>query len=105
MSRSDFLVLPTHNDTFGLAVAEALCMGLPVVTTHDTACADLIDEDNGKLVKIRDVESLTEGLRRLIRDRDRYDPEAIAERARSRFSPEAMATWYDGLFRRVIGME
>ena len=105
MSRSDFLVLPSHGETFGMAVVEALCMGLPVVATHGTACADFISKDNGKLVRKRDVESLTEGLRQLIRDRDSYNPEAIAEQARSRFSPEVLATWYEGLFRRIVGME
>ena len=36
MSRCDYLVLPSHGETFGMAVAEALCMGLPVLTTRGT---------------------------------------------------------------------
>jgi len=103
MSHSDLLVLPSHGESFGLAAAEALCMGLPIVTTRGTACAEFVDEDNGILVTMRDAESLTCGLRRMIERLETYDRLAIAERARLRFSPEVLARWYGGLFRRILG--
>lgn len=101
MNRSDFLVLPSHGETFGMVVAEALCMGLPVVTTRETACADFINKDNGILVNKHDVDSLVEGLRSMIDDHKSYDRDTIAERARSIFSPKVLASWYAELFRNV----
>ena len=103
MSESTFLVLPSHGETFGMVVAEALCMGLPVLTTRGTACADFVGKDDGVLVERRDVGSLTQGLRSMLERVDRFDREDIAHRAWSRFSGEALAAWYAELFRRVLG--
>lgn len=103
MSRCDFLVLPSHGETFGMVAAEALCMGLPVVTTRGTACADFVGDQDGIVVNMRDVESLTGGLRRMIEGLATYDRSAIAKRARLRFSPEVLARWYGELFHRILG--
>ncbi|HET6491000.1 MAG TPA: glycosyltransferase family 4 protein [Syntrophales bacterium] len=48
----DVLVLPTHCDTFGMAILCALSCGKPVVTTHQFASAELVrDGENGLLVR------------------------------------------------------
>jgi glycosyltransferase involved in cell wall biosynthesis len=102
LMQCDFLVLPTHGETFGLVAAEALCMGLPVVTTRGTACGDYVSEDDGVLAEIGDAQSLTTAVRRMIEDYGRYDRAAIAARARQRFSGEVAASRYGEVFRRVM---
>jgi glycosyltransferase involved in cell wall biosynthesis len=48
----DVLVLPTHCDTFGMAILCALSCGKPVVTTDQFASAELVrDGENGLLVR------------------------------------------------------
>ncbi len=101
MSQCDFLVLPSHGESFGMAVAEALCMGLPVVTTRDTACAEFVDDSNGVLVDPKDVRSLEVGVCALVAKFQSYDRAAIAAAARNRFSPAGLAQWYEQLFRRL----
>ncbi|HVP09966.1 MAG TPA: glycosyltransferase family 4 protein [Phycisphaerae bacterium] len=102
MAESDFLVLPTHGETFGLVVAEALCTGLPVLTTRGTACGDHVGENDGVLVEMDEPPSLAAGVRRLIEKYDRFDRPAIAARARQRFSGEAVAMRYSEVFRSVM---
>ena len=77
-------------------------MGLPVVTTRGTACAEFINETNGLLVEPRDVDSLMIGIQALIqrlRSPGSFNRTAIAEHARRRFGGEAVAELYGEWFR------
>jgi glycosyltransferase involved in cell wall biosynthesis len=48
----DVLVLPSHCDTFGMAILNALSCGKPVVTTDQFASRELVrDGENGLLVR------------------------------------------------------
>src|SRR5579884_1024478 len=53
------LVLPTHSDTWGLVVNEAMACGLPIITTDVAGCADdlIIEDWNGRIVPVKDVTS------------------------------------------------
>ena len=45
--RADCFVLPTHTENFGIAIAEALYAGLPVITTKNAPWKGLIDHNCG----------------------------------------------------------
>jgi len=56
---ADILVLPSLSETFGLVILEAMSMGVPVITTFNTAGPDIIREGvDGFLVPIRDSEAI-----------------------------------------------
>jgi glycosyltransferase involved in cell wall biosynthesis len=66
--RMDVAVLATRQETYGMAVAEALARGLPVVTTTTGAAPKLVGADAGLLVPPGDVPPLSEALARMIAD-------------------------------------
>ena len=62
---SDFFVLPTHSENFGLAIAESLASGTPVITTVGTPWNDLNSSNAGAWIEIG-TQPLVETLRRFL---------------------------------------
>ena len=65
---ADVFVLATLQETYGMAVAEALAHGLPVVSTTTGVIPTLVGRDAGLLVPPGDVGALSEALSRVIAD-------------------------------------
>ena len=49
---ADVFVLPTRHEGYGMAVAEAVARGLPVISTPTGAIPELVDSGSGILVAI-----------------------------------------------------
>jgi glycosyltransferase involved in cell wall biosynthesis len=67
-ARADVFVLATLRETYGMAVAEALAHGLPVVSTATGAIPALVGTEAGVLVSPGDVPALSTALSRVIGD-------------------------------------
>lgn len=89
LSRASLFVLPTHSENFGLAIAEALAAGTPVITTTAAPWSELQTHDCGWWVA-PEVGELTAALRDAIRS----SPERRATMgARGRLLVEAKYSW------------
>ena len=66
---SDIFVLASRFEGYGMALAEAIAHGLPVVSTTAGAIPDTVPAGAGLLVPPDDVAALAQALRRLIGDR------------------------------------
>jgi glycosyltransferase involved in cell wall biosynthesis len=66
--RADVVVLASWRETYGMAVAEALARGLPVVATATGAIPGLVGDDAGIVVPPRDRRALADALTRVIDD-------------------------------------
>jgi D-inositol-3-phosphate glycosyltransferase len=47
---ADVVVMPSHYESFGMAAAEAMACGVPVITTNATGVSSLIDEQHNLLI-------------------------------------------------------
>jgi glycosyltransferase involved in cell wall biosynthesis len=102
---SDLFILPTHSENFGIAVAEALGCGVPVITTHGAPWQVLEERECGWWVPVN-AESLMGAMKDAM-SRSSEELSAMGERGRKvaeeRFSwdtiSEDMLTSYSWLLR------
>jgi glycosyltransferase involved in cell wall biosynthesis len=87
--RADVLVMPTFFEGYGMAVAEALARGVPVVATTTGAIPELVGTDAGLLVAPGEEEPLREALHRVLTDAGLRD----TLRAGARAVRERLPTW------------
>ena len=69
-ARADVFVLASHFEGFGMAYAEALAHGLPVIGTTGGAIPDTVPSDAGLLVEPGNVDTLAIALKRMIASKD-----------------------------------
>lgn len=100
LAGADAFALASHSETFGVACAEALAAGLPVLTTACGGPQEFIDDDNGVVVPVGDIEALADGLRRVL-ERS-WDREEIAWQARSRFAAGPVVDQVEAVYRQAI---
>jgi glycosyltransferase involved in cell wall biosynthesis len=91
---AEALVLPTHSDTWGLVVNEAMVCGLPIVVTKVAGCASDLVEDgwNGYIVPPADPDRLCAAIRSLLRQPETAQQMRVhsSERIQA-YSPQACA--------------
>lgn len=98
----DFLVNPSPQETFGVAVIEALACGKPVIAADTGIASEIIDRRRGLLVPPADVPALTQALRDMLRCFSNYNPAMVAEGIQDDFGYEAIGRRLDHIYRKVM---
>jgi glycosyltransferase involved in cell wall biosynthesis len=98
---ADIFVLPSRYEGYGMAIAEALAYGIPVVATKVGAIPDVVSEGAGILVPPDDPATLADALRRLVENRTLRREYSDGARA----AAERFARWRDTAARIASALD
>lgn len=102
---ADLFLLPSENESFGLAALEAMACGAPVVASNIGGIPEVVTHgETGYLLPVGDIEGMAEAGIRILTDPDESQRLSLAGRqeAEDRFSARAVVPLYERLYERVL---
>jgi glycosyltransferase involved in cell wall biosynthesis len=103
---SDVFVFPSRYEGFGIALAEAMAAGKPVVASRVPPLTELVDEGgSGYLVKPGDPEAFASAIVKLAHDQALARAMGMKGQqiAREKFDIAMCASGWEGIYRAVMG--
>ena len=106
LSASDLFLMPSVQESFGLAALEAMACEVPVVASRIGGLPDLIEEGvTGFLCAADDLAAMAQAGIRLLTDRALHERMARAARhaAETRFADTRIVPMYEAYYDEILG--
>lgn len=91
LSKSDCFVLASQSETFGVAYIEAMAMGVPVIATKCGGPETFVNNDNGLIVSVDNIDELSNAMKYMYENIHNFDREKISRETTDLFGPEKVA--------------
>lgn len=100
-----FFVMVSFSESFGLAAAEAMSVGLPLIVSRVGGLVDVVDEKSAIIVDPRDTKEIESAIYRLLTDEKlrKNMAEHTKSYAKNKFSEESMTDKIIKVYEQVIG--
>jgi len=102
---ADLFLVPSEEESFGLAALEALACGVPVIGTSGTGLNEVVDDfRNGFLLPVGDTSSMSRAGVALLKDTERLAEfrKAAAEQSLQKFNSEKIVSEYETFYQEVL---
>ncbi|MGH7500006.1 MAG: glycosyltransferase [Gemmatimonadales bacterium] len=105
LAHADVMLFPAQGEGFGLAAAEALMAGVPVVACWDGGgVLDVVPESGAGRLTLPSPEAMSDAVLDLLHDPDhRALTRLVGESWRARLAPEHVAEICEGWYREALG--
>lgn len=106
LAASDVLVHSSLEETFGMSVAEAMALGIPVVGGERSGAVPWVVGEGGVLTDVTSPAAIEQAMLELLEMPERYRVAALAARERTcdRFAVSRVVDAYETFYRKVTGM-
>jgi len=102
MQKADCLLLFSNIENSPCVIGEALCCGLPVITTNVGGIPELTSESNSLLIESKDEDALTQAMHEMVGGINNYNRKKIAENAISKFSYSVIGKQINTVYEEII---
>lgn len=103
LKKADALFIYSKSETFSCVTAEALCCGLPVVSSGMGAIPELVNDTNGILAEPENAAALAKALLSLKNNYGQFNRKEIAERAAAKYNYTIVAQQLLSVYQKVLG--
>ncbi|MBZ2174078.1 glycosyltransferase [Schnuerera sp. xch1] len=102
LKKSNYFVLASQAETFGVVYIEALASGIPVIATKCGGPESFVNENNGLMIDVNDKKQLTEAMKHMYNNMDKYDRKSIAIETKEKFSTETIADKIIDVYEKIL---
>ena len=106
LATADVLVHPSLEETFGMSIAEAMALGVPVIGGAHSGAVPWVVGEGGILTDVTSAEAIEQAMFELLDSPERYRAAVLAARVRVRdqFTADKVADAYELNYRQVAGL-
>ncbi len=102
MMDSDVFILFSNYENLPCVISEALCCGLPVVSTDVGGINEMIDNSNGILINSKDEDSLYRSMLYVLNNYTEYDSTKIREDAINKYGYDKVGRQFFEIYNDVL---
>lgn len=102
MRENNVFVLNSNYENLPCVISEALCLGLPVISTDVGGVSEMIDQSNGVLISRNNVEKLFLALLEMKNNFKKYNLNRISNDAVKRYSYESVSRDFNQIHEKAI---
>jgi glycosyltransferase involved in cell wall biosynthesis len=98
MQQADAFVLFSEHENFPCVIVEALCCGLPVISTNVGGVGEAVNKTNGLLIQEGDINLLVNALQQMMETYQQYNRQQIADAASQKYNMQTIASQFMDMY-------
>lgn len=103
MSNCDIFALTSRFETFGVVLIEALSSGKPVISTRNGGANDIVNDFNGVLVDVDNINELGKKMYYMYKNYNSYDSYRIRNDCINKYSKEVIIKKLSQIYNEIHG--
>lgn len=105
LKQSDCFVLASQSETFGVAYTEALAIGVPVIATKCGGPEAFVNDKNGLLIEVNNINQLVKAMIYMYNNIDQYDRKSISAEIKNKFSPGVIVNKIINIYKECLNVK